>query len=210
MDDDCAEISPVVQEVFADPEQVFLALLIKLDAWTYAGMREKVRSQMQAVLQPREEIVVLSRHGFSEHQCTGFPAAGNLEGIQPIGRHRLRPADGAPDVERHPAFEKTAHREFMVTAKEVAMAGPSTPKECIDDPGGIGTAIDVVADIDLDYSFMVADSLIGIDKLMRSMQAVAPTMKIADTVDQEAVFDPWKNKRFRLRRPGSDTIRTAV
>src|SRR5206468_7344528 len=61
MDDDEAVIAVIVEERFADPPQVGLALLVELDARPNAGMDEQIVAEAAAVGEALKELDVRPR-----------------------------------------------------------------------------------------------------------------------------------------------------
>src|SRR5439155_10343059 len=66
MDNDFSETVRILQKFVADPEQIFLVLFGKRNAWSDASMHKKIVAARERYLQLVQELEMRVRHGLIE------------------------------------------------------------------------------------------------------------------------------------------------
>ena len=180
-----AEPEPEKQEVVADPEQVFPALLVERDAGPDAGMYEEIAAVHITDRQRAQEGKMGRRHLVNQRlrECPAFLSVGIRRGRQPVGHQRLQAAE-LPPLREHVGIDEKLQQTGLVIAEQADHAPVSPPLiEHRDHIARIRSAIDVVAEEHLDRPRRPELADIGIDAGADLAQQIGVPVDVADGVE---------------------------
>src|SRR5690625_50254 len=147
MDDDAAMVVWAVRKGLANPDQVFPPLLIEGDARANSGMGEEVVSFPMPKLQAMQQLLMRQRHAAAQFLRYRFRRLGGIDAVAATG---CVTAMEQPECLHPRDALQTAEQHFLMIAQEAdlleALRRPC--QQTLDHATRIGTAIDIVAQVD--------------------------------------------------------------
>ena len=108
--------------------------------------------------------------------------------VDAIGKDRFESSEPAPVLEGGLPAQERLHDDFVIASQCDDRGRRRASDETIDHPFGIGAAIDVVADIDLQRPIArAAFGDVAIDEVVRPPEAIGAPVDIADGVEKHSL-----------------------
>jgi len=172
-----------VEELITNPNQIIGILMLNRDIRANAGVHEQEIAATELIAQASHDQIV----------CTGKrvnKVAMQVEGclvlvaqLDAVRCKRLHPAQLQPVRQERRVLKEPLHHSFVVAAQTHCAMDNESHREQIEHRPGVRSAIDVVAEIDLNSMCDRSAPYVVVDSRGDLAQQIGPAVNVADRID---------------------------